>query len=300
MRGQRADARAATVTRALPALALAAGLAIAAGAAPARAQSSAPVDSVRYRAPDGTLVTITENERQNRMADLNDLLFEVARGGRKMIFDAGGKMVIIETSRLNKIALWLVANGGLTPGQIPAWQEEQVNKAIRARDALVAELAALKTASTINPETPPPSTPPPAPPSNPPAAPLPTDGVAWPDPMDWLKVRGETRGTFLVECDQVKRTGPFRLALAGDGSVSGVFDDFPNYRYAVTGTILADGTASGRADAAVPREVTMKWTATFQRSGSALLMAASTLDLQPFQGGILIDCKPGSMSQIRE
>jgi hypothetical protein len=132
----------------------------------------------------------------------------------------------------------------------------------------------------------------------------PPEAMAWPTPMEWTKTRGPIGGTFLAECSGLRKEGLFVLRLVGDGTVRGEFETaFPDFtRYRVEGTILPDGTASGKSFRAVPDpgDSNFFWTVRFSRSGNHLLMSSNTLDLLAAERGpnaILFDCKPGYMRQ---
>jgi hypothetical protein len=125
--------------------------------------------------------------------------------------------------------------------------------------------------------------------------------------MEWTKTRGTISGTFLAECSGLRKEGLFALVLVGDGTVRGAFETgYPEFtRYRVEGTVLPDGTASGKSFrvAPDPGDPNFFWTVRFSRSGNQLLMSSNTLDLLAAERGpnaMLIDCKPGYMRQDEE
>ena len=148
-------------------------------------------NTVRYRSTDGTFVTISETEQRSRIADIQGLMNGVD-AGRDVLFSTGEKTIVLDAPRLDKIALWLVANGGLTPGQMGNWKTEQIEASKQAAENLRAELAALRGATTIATST----TTAAEPASGDPLA------VSFPDPMDWRGARGMIIGTYFLDCGE--------------------------------------------------------------------------------------------------
>jgi hypothetical protein len=200
---------------------LAATLTFARGAA---SQGTSP-NTVRYRSTDGTFVTIPETEQRSRIHDLAGLLNNVEEG-RNVLFSTGEKTIVLDAGRLDKIALWLVANGGLTPGQIGDWKAEQIEASKRAAEKLRAELAALRGATTI-------ATPTTAAAESPSGDPL---AVSFPDPMDWRAVRGMIIGVYSLDCGEWRgatytagpnEEGRWGIIFQGDGTMRAGFKPSP-------------------------------------------------------------------------
>jgi hypothetical protein len=193
--------------------------------------------TVRYRSTDGTYVTISETEQRSRINDIQGLLNSVD-AGRDILFSTGEKTIVLDAGRLDKISLWLVANGGLTPGQIGDWKAEQIAASKRAAENLRAELAALRGATTIATSTTAAAEPPVADPM----------AVTFPEPMDWRGARGMITGVYSLYCSE----------YVGD-----VFTDLPNEegRWAIT--FQGDGTlrASFRPEIAPPGLSNEDWLA---------------------------------------
>jgi hypothetical protein len=116
------------------------------------ARGAASQGTVRYQSTDGTYVTIPETEQRSRIADIQGLLNGID-AGHDVLFSTGEKTIVLDAARLDKIALRLVANGGLTPGQIGDWKAAQIEASKRAAENLRAELAALRGATTIATQT---------------------------------------------------------------------------------------------------------------------------------------------------
>jgi hypothetical protein len=189
------------------------------------ASQGTSANTVRYRSTDGTFVTIPETEQRSRINDLQGLLNKV-EGGRDVLFSTGERTIVLDTGRLDKIALWLVANGGLTPGQIGDWKAEQIAASKRAAENLKAELAALRGATTI-------ATPTTAAAELPSGDPL---AVSFPDPMDWRGARGMIIGVYSLECGEWRgatytagpnETGRWGIIFQGDGTMRAGFKPSP-------------------------------------------------------------------------
>jgi len=189
------------------------------------ARGAASQGTVRYQSTDGTFVTIPETEQRSRINDLQGLLNNV-EGGRDVLFSTGEKTIVLDTGRLDKIALWLVANGGLTPGQIGDWKADQIAASKRAAEKLKAELAALRGATTIAT----PTTAAAEPPSGDPLA------VSFPEPMDWRGARGMIIGVYSLACGEWRGTtytagpneaGRWGIIFQGDGTMRAGFKPSP-------------------------------------------------------------------------
>ena len=142
----------------------------------------------------------------------------------------------------------------------------------------------------------------PRPPTTPSAADWQID---WPEPMNWIGVKGAVRGSYVAECagyrdyPAFRSAGTWMLELLGDGKVRGVFGDEAR-QYSGLGAIKADGSASGESRSTNAEVPHLKWTAQFQRSGADLVISSHTLDPWPAERGprsLLVECKPGYMRQ---
>jgi len=222
------------------------------------------------------------------IAKLSGLIDDFEKG-RTMIITShppskDGWMVVFERERVGDVAGWMVLSGKLHPDSAQSWTREQLALSQGALAVWKKQLAELEAKRVAPPTTATPTT----------AAP-PPEAMFWPTPMEWTKTRGTVRGTFLAECRGLRKEGLFGLVLVGDGTVRGSFA--PGYR--VEGTILPDGTASGKSLLVVPDpgEPGFFWAVRFSRSGNQLLMSSNKLDLLAGQGGILTGCKPGYLRQ---
>ena len=231
------------------------------------------------------------------IAKLSGLIDDFEKG-RTMIITShppskDGWMVVFERERVGDIAGWMVLSGQLHPDSAQSWAREQNALSQGALAVMKKQLVELEAKRLAPPA-----------PATPATAAPPPGAINWPTPMEWTKTRGTISGTFLAECSGLRKEGLFVLRLVGDGTVRGDFETaYPDFtRYRVEGTILPDGTASGKSFGVVrdPGDSNFYWTARFSRSGNQLLMSSNTLDLLAAERGpnaILFDCKPGYMRQ---
>ena len=230
------------------------------------------------------------SQRSQDIGVLREMIREIEVEKKIVIFSRDLGPVVVERENFGFIAGWLVLDGRIAPGEVPAWTQQQLARSKLYLDTLKRELASLESGQ------PPTNVPPPAAPAG--AA---DDRVLWPIPMDWLKVRGIVDGTYSVECkgqrnimDPIRVAGTFRLVLSGDGKVSGTFDNPPTSIYGVkNGVILPAGTASGEAETIVPQQPSLRWAATFDRAGNELRMTSGTINLVPY--GVALNCETGTL-----
>ena len=266
-------------------------LALLAGAPTARAQCTAT----------------TEGEKVGRTLELNDRIRDLETIREKIekehdvviIYPGGAGMVT--SQQAGELFGAAVFEGRVHPDSIPSLIAViRLATNMYLRDYILPDLENARNCwEQLNGPAPP--TPSPTPPS---AA---ASQIDWPAPMDWIKVKGQVRGSYVAECagnpnlgySPIKSAGSYRLEFLGDGKVRGIFGDDAR-QYTGLGEIKADGSASGEsrsADAEIP---SLKWTTQFGRSGVDLLISSHTLELDPPQRGvyaILVDCNPGYMRQ---
>jgi hypothetical protein len=214
--------------------------------------------------------------------------------------EVGGKGASMITSQqAGELFGARVFEGRLDPASIPA-EIARIRLAtnIYLRDYILPDLEeARKCWAQLNGTAPP--TPAPTTPS---AA---ASAIEWPAPMDWIKVKGVVRGSYVAECagyrdyPAIRSAGTWRLELLGDGNVRGIFVDGARESSGI-GSIKTDGSASGVSRSSNVEMPLLGWTARFERSGVDLLMSSHTLDLRSAERGrfsILVECKPGYMRQ---
>lgn len=130
----------------------------------------------------------------------------------------------------------------------------------------------------------------------PPAVPMVGSTAYWPIPMDWTKVRGRIRGTYVVECSYKgdplpPLKGPFELDFRGDGSILGTYES-DRVQWPVNGKIDSRGEATGGGAGEAAH---YSWVASFDRSGDNIVMTKHTLRVVPDDSDT--SCKPGYMRQ---
>lgn len=270
-------------------------------------------NTVRYRSTDGTFVTISETEQRSRIADIQGLTNGVD-AGRDVLFSTGEKTIVLDSPRLDKIALWLVANGGLTPGQMGDWKAEQIEASKRAAENLRAELAALRGATTIATSTT--------------AAAEPASGdplaVSFPDPMDWRGARGMIIGTYFLDCGEwsggtytagPNEEGRWGIIFQGDGTMrAGFKPSLPPHNVSnadwvagsdtqwTSGSIDSQGSFGNAGGRGPVRGGELRWSISVRRPGGENRIETFLSDVQVVVHGTVgygRSCLQRSFSQIQ-
>jgi hypothetical protein len=251
--------------------ALAALLAILAVATPLRAQTSTHQDSVRYRAPDGTVKTISKAEQQSRVADLKKLLDDL-NNNRKVLITESGVPIPVPYERLQDIAKWLEKEGGLTALEVQGWIDDQLKKSRDMIPSMTEELEGL----TSNPQPL-----------------LGATKIEWPVPMDWMKVKGTMHLTHYVVC-QFTRALPLdeaaRLELQGNGELILVLSPETDNQASVPGMMIPHGIATGQGRRTLPTDPPVRgyvrWRVQFNRMNDDLVMTSYIVGFVPDQAGM--------------
>jgi hypothetical protein len=277
-------------TRALAGTALAV-LALFAGGSKARAQCTAATETEKVR------LTLEVNRK---ISDLETIKHQIEVEHHVIILYPGGAGMVT-SEQAGELFGAAVFEGGLNPDSIGARIAEiRYATNLYLRDYILPDLQGQRECwEQLNGMAP---APPPAPTTPSAAA---ASAIEWPVPMDWIKVKGVARGSYVAECagyrdyPAFRSAGTWRLELIGDGKVRGIFVDGA-IEYSGVGSINASGSASGLSRSSNVELPLLGWTAQFERSGADLLMSSHTLDLRSAERGpfsILVECKPGYMRQ---
>jgi hypothetical protein len=268
-------------------------LAVLASADEARAQCQAATDTEKVR---------RSLDLNQRIQDLETIRNKIEKEHHVvMIYPGGAGMVTAEQA--GELFGAAVFEGRLHPDSIPR-QIAIIRLAtnVYLRDHILPDIESARECwAELNGTAPATPTPVPTPPS---AA---ASQIDWPAPMDWIRVKGQVRGSYVAECagnsnlgyPAVKSAGTYRLEFLGDGRVRGIFGDDAR-QYSGLGEIKPDGTATGDARTTDPEVFFLRWTARFERLGVDIQMPSHTLDVMSASRGpysILVDCKPGYMRQ---
>lgn len=235
--------------------------------APASAQ-----DGVRYRAPDGSIKTISAAEHQTRVADLRTMIDDL-NSNRTVILTLTDKPTIVTSERLHDIAKWLERKGGLTALEVPGWIDEQMKKSRERIPALTEELAGLT--------------------SRPPTSVGAAKKVEWPVPMDWPKVKATVPLELRTVCQSRTRTEILqettRLDLLGDASVNLVFGVGTSGEASISGAMIPHGSAGGQGRMAFPAQGVsgvFRWQITFNRMNDELVISTHIITFVPDETGL--------------
>jgi hypothetical protein len=237
-----------------------------------RAQASAPGDEVRYRAPDGSIKTISRAEHESRVADLKKLIDDL-NNNRMVLITEMGNPIPVPYERLQDFAKWLEKKGGKTALEIPGWIDDQIRKSRDMIPSLTEELKGLT--------------------SPPPASVGGAMKVEWPVPMDWMKVKATMPLLQRTVCKSRTRTEilqeDVRLDFLGDGSVNLVFGVGTSSESVVSGAMIPHGSAGGQGRMAFPAQQVsgvFRWQITFNRENDELVISRDIVTFAADESGM--------------
>lgn len=236
---------------------------------------SAPVSAqevVRYRAPDGSIKTVSSAEHQSRVGELRTLIDDLDTN-RRIVLTMTGSPVVVTNARLHEIAGWLERKGGLTALEVPGWIEEQIKKSREMIPTFTEELEGLT--------------------SRPPASVGGAMKVEWPVPMEWTKVKATLPLELRTVCQSRTRSAILsetaRLDLLGDASANLVFGVGTSSESSISGAMIPQGSAGGQGRMAFPVQGVsgvFRWQITFNRMNDELVISTHIITYVPDEPGM--------------